>query len=111
MKVDDNCMRDFCKSYNLKSLVRVPTCFKNPENLSCIDLILTNSAYSFQSLCVIETGLSDFHKMTVAVMKESFQKKMKPKIITYRNYKLFSNELYKEDLIFELSNESFQFDR
>ena len=40
--------------------------------------------------------------MTIAVMKASFQK-VKPKIITYRNYKLFSNELYKEDLVFELS--------
>ena len=79
MEVDDNCIRDFCKSYNLKNLVRVPTCFKNPENLSCIDLILTNSAYSFQSSCATETGLSDFHKMTVAVMKESFQKKNEAK--------------------------------
>ena len=42
-------------------------------------------------------------------MKASFQK-MKPKI-TYRNYKLFFNELYKEDLVFELSNESFQFNK
>ena len=93
VEVDYNGMEDFCKSYNLKSLVRVPTCFKNPENPSCIDLILTNSPYSFQSSCVIETGLSHFHKITVAVMKVSFQK-IKPKIITYRNYKLFSNELY-----------------
>ena len=89
MEVDNNDMKDFCKSYNLKSLVRVPTCFKNPENLSCIDLILTNSPYSFHSSCVIETGLSDFQKM-------------KQKIITYRNFKLFSGELYKEDLVFDL---------
>ena len=105
MEVDNNDMKDFCKSYNLKSLVRVPTCFKNPENLSCIDLILTNSPYSFHSSCVIETGLSDFHKMAVAVMKASFQK-MKQKIITYRNFKLFSGELYKEDLVFDLPNKS-----
>ena len=108
VEVDDNCMKDFCKSYNLKSLVLIPTCFKNPENMLCIDLILTNSPYSIQSSCVIEIDLSDFHKMTVAVMKASFQK-MKPKIITYKNYKLFSNELYKEDLVSELSNESLQF--
>ena len=89
MEVDDSCMKDFLKSYNLRSLVRVPTSFKNPENPPCIDLILINSPYSFQSSCVIETGLHDFHKMIVAVMKMSFQK-MKPKInITYRNYKSF----------------------
>ena len=94
VEVDDNDMKNFCKSCNLKNLIRVLTCLKNPENPSCIDLILTSSPYSFQSSCVIGTGLSDFHKMTVAGIKASFQK-MKPKIITYRNYKLLSNELYK----------------
>ena len=59
VEVDNIDMKDFCKSYNLKSLVRVPTCFKDPENPSCIDLILTNSPFSFQSSCVIKTGLSD----------------------------------------------------
>ena len=49
-------------------------------------------------------------ELTVAVKKASFQK-MKPKIITYRNYKLFSNELYKEDLVFGLSSESFRFNK
>ena len=39
----DNDMKEFCKSYSLKSLVQVPTCFENPENPSCIDLILRNS--------------------------------------------------------------------
>ena len=69
-----------------------------------------NSPYSFQSSCVIETGLPDFHKMLDAVMKMPFQK-MKPKAnITYRNYDLFSSALYKEKLVFELSNGSFQFD-
>ena len=103
MEVDNNDLKNFCKSYNLKSLVRVPTCFKNPENPSCIDLILANFSNSFQSSCTTETGLSDFYKMTASVMKASFHK-MKSKIITYRNYKLLSNKLYKED-------ESFQFNK
>ena len=42
------------------SLIKDPTCFKNPRNPSCIDLISTNSPYSFQNSCVIETGVSDF---------------------------------------------------
>ena len=49
-------------------------------------------------------------ELTVAVKKASFQK-MKPKIIAYRNYKLFSNELYKQDLVLELCNESFRFSK
>ena len=51
-----------------------PTCFKNLENSSCIDLILTNKPWSFQNSFAIETGLSDFHKMRLTVMKKSFQK-------------------------------------
>ena len=92
MEVNKNYVKIFFKSYNLKSFVRVPACFKNPEILLCIDLTLANSPYFFQNSCVIETGLSNFHKMAVAAMKAFFEK-MKPKIITYINYKLFSNEL------------------
>ena len=57
-------MLDFLNTYNLKNLVKQKTCHKNPENPSCIDLILTNSCRSFQNTNVFETGLSNFHKMT-----------------------------------------------
>ena len=69
--VDDEGMRNFFNSYNLNSLIKQPTYFKNPENPSCTDLSLTNKTRSFQSTCVIETGLSDFHRMTVC-FKEAF---------------------------------------
>ena len=45
---------------------------------------------------ILETGLSDFHKMTLTVMKV-FYKKQKPTIITYRSYKHFSNEVFMAD--------------
>ena len=35
--VDDETMRNFCNSYSLNSLIKQPTCFKNPENPSCTD--------------------------------------------------------------------------
>ena len=54
-------------SYNLKSLVKQKTCFKNPDNPSCIDLILTNSPRSFQVSSVFETGLFDFYKLTTSL--------------------------------------------
>ena len=44
----------------------------------------------------LETGLSDFHKMTLTVMKV-FYKKQKPTIITYCSYKNFSNEVFMAD--------------
>ena len=76
VEVENGNIEEFCKNYNLKKLIRVPTCYKNPNNLSCIGLIMTNSQRSFQSFCGIETGLSDFHRMTVTVMKSSFPKLM-----------------------------------
>ena len=36
--------------------------------------MLTNSPNGFQNLRAIETGLSDFHKMTATVMKMKFEK-------------------------------------
>ena len=38
-----------CNQYKLKSLNKDPTCYKNIGNSSCIDLLLTNSAKSFES--------------------------------------------------------------
>ena len=60
VSIDDPHMKsfcEFCEPHRLKSLIKDPACFKNPENPSCIDLILTNSPYSFQNSCVIENGL------------------------------------------------------
>ena len=84
-------MKTFCENYNLQNLIKQPTCYKNPSRPTSIDLILTNVPRSFQSTCVIETGLSDFHLMTLTVMKKS--------------YKHFSNDKFRKDLIDKLSNE------
>ena len=51
---------------------------------------------------VIETGLSDFHKMTITVMK-IFYTKQKPKIIKYRKFKNFSNDAFVNDLLQSLA--------
>ena len=48
--------------------------FKNPVNLKCINLMLTNGQFSFQTSCVIDPGLSDSHEMTVTVLKIVFPK-------------------------------------
>ena len=57
--------------------------------------MLTNSPYSYQNSCAIETGLSNFHKMTVTVLKTFFQKKW-PKVISYRDYKNYSNGIFRQ---------------
>ena len=79
-EIDEQHMQSFCDNYSLKSLIRQPTCYRNFEKLTCVDLILTNVLHSFQSTCVIETGLSDFHLMTLTVMRKKFIK-IKPRII------------------------------
>ena len=96
--VEDSSVKNFCSSYNLTSMINRPTCFRNPEKLSCIDLILTNCPRSFQNSCAIETGLSGFHKLVVTVMKKTY-KKSQPKTIIYRSYKYFNNESFREELI------------
>ena len=88
--VDDETMRNFCISYNLNSLIKQSTCFKNQENRSCINLILTNKHRSFRSTCAIETGLFDFHRITVSVLKCI----LPTKIVTYRDFKKFENERF-----------------
>ena len=53
--VDDDALQLFWKFYSLYSLIKQSTCFKNPENPSCIDLILTNKPRSFQTKCLRQT--------------------------------------------------------
>ena len=67
--LSNNFVDSFCGSYNLKSLIKKPKCFKNPDHPTCIDLILTNRQKSFQNSIIIGIGLSDFHKLTVTVLK------------------------------------------
>ena len=58
--IDNSDMIVFCDTYDLKYLIKEPSCYKNLENLSCINLILTNNLKFLESSCVVETGLSDF---------------------------------------------------
>ena len=71
-------MSGFCGENGLVNLIKTPTCYKNPENPKCIDLMMTNKPRSFQNSMTIETGLSDFHKMKISVLKMTY-KKLLPK--------------------------------
>ena len=99
---NDATAKDFCQIYGRKNIVKDKTCFKNPINPTCIDLIITNRLKSFQESYVIEIGLSDFHKMSLTVMKV-FYSKQKLKIIQYRKYKDFSNEVFMHEFESALS--------
>ena len=97
VEVKEKDISDFMSTYNLKSLVKYKTCFKNPDNTSGIDLILTNYPRSFQDSSTFETELSDFHKLTTTVLKQYF-KKPKPKIVNYRDSRNFRNNEFRSEL-------------
>ena len=75
-------MNGLCNVNSLKTLNRAPTCFKNPNNPSY-----------FQQTYVIETGISDFHKMIVTVMKTHYKKQ---KHIRANNSNYITKALQKE---------------
>ena len=57
----------------------------------------------------METGLLDFHSMTIVVNKSWFQR-LEPKVINYRDYKSFSNDNFLSDLTTKISRECFDDD-
>ena len=78
--------------------MKEPASGKNSDKPSCIDLFLTNRPRIFQCTTTIETGISNFHKLAVTVLK-TFYKKQRFKIIHYRNYKNFENDNFRQDLL------------
>ena len=95
-------LEEFSASYNLKDLINQPTCFKILANQTCIDHILTNHPKSYHSSSFFETGLSEFHKLTLTVLKV-FHAKHEPKIIQYRDFNHFDNASFRADFLQELS--------
>ena len=52
---------------------------------------------------VIETGLSDFHKVSAIVMK-MFYTKQKSSLVHYRKFRIFCNHSFIKDIELLLSN-------
>lgn len=61
-------------------------------------LIMTNKLKSFSRSAVIEIGLSDFHKMTLAIMKKHFPKQTQ-NIAEYGDcdFKKFPSDLFRRE--------------
>ena len=58
--------------------------------------MLTNSKNNFDEIVVLESGLSDFHKIVELVLKSYF-KKEDPKVIYYKDYKYFDNKMLSNE--------------
>ena len=96
-EVKEKYLTEFCQLCNLKILINMATCFKNPSNPLCIDVML------------IDTGLSDFHRMTVTMMK-AYSPKLRPKHVNYRDFKKFSNEAFRDKLLTNLFHSAPNYD-
>ena len=107
------CLSQFLFEMNAKNIVKESTCFKSLSNPSCIDLVITNSFSNFQNTKAISTGLSDFHKMVVSVLKHTFHRSA-PKELVYRDYKKLDRVIFKRELEDKLNqqiNEYKQFEQ
>ena len=93
----ESAMIDFCQAYNMENLINNFTCYKNPNKPTCIDLMLTNKPRFFKNSSLLKTRLSDFHKMTLTVMRAYFVKQTL-KVVYYRDYKKFSSNLLRNDI-------------
>lgn len=98
-------MSIFCQVNNLSHIIEELTYFKNPENLTPINLILTKKPKKFVQFCTFEKSRSDFHKMTLTLLKP-FCKNQTPIIISNRNYKDINNSVFRGHvkIILEKSN-------
>ena len=66
--------------------------------------MLTNSNMSFQNTTTVFSGLSDFHKLVLTVLKINFTKNI-PKEIIYRDYKNFDSFLFNDELQYVLDKD------
>ena len=76
--------------------------FKGPPK--CYDLMLTNCKQCFQNTEAVTTGFSDFHKMTVSILKTQFVK-IDHIQINYRDYKNYNPINFTRDLRNNLNND------
>ena len=86
----------FLNFHQLHNHMKEKTCWKS-ENGSCIDLILSNKKYSLMNTGTLETGLSDHYLLIYSMLKTKYDK-LPPKIIKYRQWKHFNQDLFKFEL-------------
>ena len=73
------------------------------EVRSCIDLLITDSKFSFMNSGSIETGLSyHHHHLIYANLKTKFEK-FEPKKSIYCNFKQYDNDQFKLDIFNSVS--------
>ena len=94
-------MKDFLSKHTFYNMMKQNTCFKDDRG-SCIDLLITNSKFSFMKTNSFETGLSDHHHMIYTILRTKFEK-FQPKKLIDHNFKQFDSEQFKLDICNSMS--------
>lgn len=91
-------LKELCLSLNLTQIVNSATRpnKKNPGNSSLIDLILTNAPHKYPAVGVFANDVSDH--CTVATIRDTKISKGKPRVISKRDFKHFSEQGFFHDL-------------
>ena len=92
-----NQLTQVCDNFDLRQIVKEPTCFKSVDNPSLLDIILTNCPRSITSSINLPLGISDFHNFISAATKIK-RPSNEPRTINYRTMKNFNEDVYKQDL-------------
>ena len=94
--MSDNELKDLCISFDIHNLVNTPTCYKSHSG-TLVDVCLVSKSFRFQTTLNLDCWLSDFHNFICVTTKLSLPKRQ-PRIIQYRSYKNFVEELFVTDL-------------
>ena len=69
---------------------------------------MSNKKASFKHTGVLETGVSDFHSLIFTVLKATYSR-LPPKKISYRCYRNFNQEGFRNDLKLHLQQSLFDY--
>ena len=85
---DSGKLEQFLSLFNVQSLIKKKTCITKT-------LVLTSKPLFFQSSSVIETCLSNHHKLITAFVKFYFTRLNQKTVYYYRNFKTLMKFLFK----------------
>ena len=73
MSFSNKNMKDLCDMFELKHLIKDPTCFKS-SNPSFIDNFYTNKNTMLFNSSTVETGISEHHSLICTMLRSTFCK-------------------------------------
>ena len=102
IEAENKAMKNFLQEHTFYNIMKQNICFKG-DGGSCIDLLITNSKFSFMKINSFETGLSHHHHMIYIILKSKFEK-FEPKKLIFRSFKQFDSERFKLDICNSMSD-------